>query len=741
MKNSSGILKTTTLCAFILSLFYAILRFSPYTDLEAFQQNRSYGMVLLDVKERVIRVFPSRDGVKREWVDLKDIPKPVTDVFIKAEDRRFYIHPGVDPLAIIAGVFRNARAGRNVSGASTISMQLVRMISPHERTFRGKIGEAFNALRLEMRLSKREILELWLNNIPFGSNVEGIQAFTRARFGINVSVLDAERAVILAVVPRRPGLFDPASNKDANLSAALALAEKCKITDKSAIAEYAARAGISGENPFLAPHFSERVKALLNAEDEAKIVRTTLDIDVQNYAEQRLSVEIAKLTYNRVHNGAILVIGNETGAVRAYVGSNSWFTDDSFGKIDGVAVRNQPGSCLKPFLYAFAIENGFGPNTILPDIPSSFGINESYAPANFNHRFNGPVRLRVALASSLNIPAVWTLERLGVSRFKDFLGTLGFNSVLEKTETYGLGLALGNAEVSLEELTRAFSLFETDGVLNDLKFILSPESGYAPTPQRKISPYTAFIIGDVLSDEESRWTGFGRNTAFRTRFSAMFKTGTANQYQNIWALGATKRWTVGVWMGNFSGETVVGKTGSSIPALIARDLLSLMERRDTPSATREELVFVEEKKICALSGLSATGFCPGIVGEYFHIGQESPLPCFWHSGGNVAYPPEYRAWLTEHFRTGETEKSAQGLAEIRLPRDGTIFYMDTSDSGQTQGARVETTGFGDAAVYLDGIFQGNLNSAGVFILPLSPGCHTVNVRGEGNSASAAFEVK
>ncbi|MDR1215364.1 MAG: penicillin-binding protein 1C [Treponema sp.] len=732
------ILKVLLIFALAVALFYTVLRLSPYHELDEFQGNRSYGAALLDVKGRIMRVFPAKDGVKREWVDLKDIPKPAVDVFIKAEDRRFYVHSGVDPIAVIASFFRNVQAGRNVSGASTITMQLARMITPHERTFSAKIREAFNALRLETRLSKGNILELWFNNIPFGSNIEGIQSFTRERFGIDASELDAERAVVLAVVPRRPRLFDPAVNQDANLSAAKVLAKKCKA-DTSALAQYSAQAAAFEGNPFFAPHFSERVKTLLDTKNKTGTVQTTLDLDVQTYAEQRLSVEIARLTHNRVHNGAVLLIENETGAVRAYVGSNSWFANDVSGKIDGVTTRNQAGSCLKPFLYALAIENGFDPNTILPDIPSSFGRYEAYAPNNFNRRFNGPVRLRVALASSLNIPAVWTLEQLGISRFEDFLGTLGFGFASEAAETYGLGLALGDAETSLEELTRAFSLFETNGVLNSLQFILPSKDDDAPQTPRKISPYAAFIIRDILSDGESRWTGFGRATAFQTRFSSMFKTGTANQYQNIWALGATRRWTVGVWMGNFSGETVVGKTGSSIPAAIAHDVLSLMENRNTPSEMREESVFVEEKKICALSGLSATGFCPGVVNEYFRTGQQL-RPCSWHVGGSVTYPPEYRAWLTERFRSGETEASGQS-ARIRLPRNGTIFYTDPSNLEQTQGARIETVGFDEAIVYLDGILQGKLNSAGIFILPLSRGSHTVKVDDGENNAEVVFEVK
>jgi penicillin-binding protein 1C len=732
MKNRLKILKIAVLFAAPLS--FATLRFIPYPELHEFQENRSYSAVLLDVNLRTIRAFPSKSGVKREWVDLKDLPKTVVDVFIKAEDRRFYIHPGVDPLAIAAGALRNISARRNVSGASTIAMQLARMISPHKRTLSGKIYEAFNAIRLETRLSKKEILELWLNNIPFGGNIEGIQSFTRERFGISASELDVEQAVVLAVVPRRPRLFDPTINKDAAISAITALAKKCKITDVSALSVAVAQAAAASAPPFFAPHFSERVKALINIEDKPKIIHTTLDLDVQNYAEQRLSTEIARLERNRVRNGAVLVIENKTGAVRAYVGSASWFADDVSGKIDGVTTRNQPGSCLKPFLYALAIENGFSPNTILPDIPSSFGRYEAYTPANFNQQFNGPVRLRVALASSLNIPAVWTLERLGVSRFEDFLNDLGFT--LGKSD-YGLGLALGNAEINLEELTRAFSMFQTNGVLNALKFFPHPPKS---TPLRKISPYTAFIIRDVLSDNESRWTGFGRNSAFQTNFPAMFKTGTANQYQNIWALGATTRWTVGVWMGNFSGETVIGKTGSSIPALVARDLLSFMENQNTPSSMREEPIFVEREKICSLSGLSVTEFCPGVVDEYFRSGQQPP-PCSWHSHGSVAYPAEYRPWFTERFRTGEIDASNQRGAEIRLPRDGTTFYLDPSTPEQTQGARIETIGFGDAAVYLDGVLQGELNPAGVFLLPLSRGEHIIKVSDQKNSAEAAFEVK
>ena len=726
-------------CLFVLHL---ALRLMPYPELAAYR-SRSWGGAALDRNGRTLRVFPAGDGVKREWVSLDSIPAGVLRVFVHAEDRRFYLHGGVDPFAIAAAALRNRRAGRTVSGASTISMQLARMVKPHGRGMGGKTGEAFDALRLEARLSKRQILELWINGIPFGSNIEGIAAMSRARFGREPTRLDDAHAVLLAVIPRRPGLYDPAINPQAAVNAALVLARRLKL-DEAALRQAAAEAApgrlAETKNPFFAPHFTSRVAAAGNF---SAPLRTTLDLDLQVYAEQRLSAELALLKNNRVSNGAILVVENESGAVRAYVGSASWFDDANGGKIDGVRIENQPGSCLKPFLYALALENNFSPNDILPDIPTIFGSSEAYSPVNFNRRFNGPVRFRLALASSLNVPAVYILERLGVRNFENFLAGLGFDSIERTKGTNGAGLALGNAEVSLEELVRAFAVFPRNGRTMELRFIEGENGG--GKERQSMSHYSAWMIADILSDRASRFIGFGPAPALATEFPAIFKTGTANQFQHIWALGATSRFTAGVWMGNFSGETVVGRTGSSIPARIAVDLLKALEQsagQEPAGAPQAVPGSARPLEICALSGMAATPACAGTVREWL-LPEYAAAPCSWHRspGQRPEYPPEYQAWLRERFRQGSAAHS--GSAYIRIPASGSVFYFDPALPPEAQAIRIETAGFGaEALVYANDVLQGSVNQAGVFALPLRRGRHRIAVEDEsGQSAETEIEVR
>jgi len=748
------IVKITIIALACLLVPHAVLRLIPYPELDKYR-DRSYGYAVLDRKGNTLRVFPSADGVKREWMPVGEIPAGVLRIFVRAEDARFYLHPGVDPFAVVASGVRNLRAGRTVSGASTITMQLARLLKPRSHGVRGKLLEAFDALRLEARLSKKQILELWINGIPFGSNIEGLQAASRARFGRTANGLDDARAALLAVIPRRPGLYDPARFANADLSenaainAALALARRCRLDlDEAALAEAAAEAApdkLAGEKaPFFAPHFTDRVNAGLRLNRHVtQPVYSSLDLDLQLYAEKRLASELARLENNRVSNGAVLAIDNASGEVLAYAGSASWFDDAKGGKIDGVRVRNQSGSCLKPFLYALALEKGFAPNDILPDIPTIFGSGEAYSPGNFNRRFNGPVRFRVALASSLNIPAVYLLEKLGVRNFEEWLIELGFDSIAASGSDYGLGLALGNAEVSLEELARAFAVFPRGGLALDLRFTADGQKTQA---RRLMSPYSAWIITDILSDQASRFTGFGPAPAFSTGFPSMFKTGTANQFQHIWALGASPRYTVGVWMGNFSGETVIGRTGSSIPARIASDILKALEQTalgekkfpPVPDSARE-------MRICSLSGMAAGPWCAGSFREWLS-GESREVGgfCVWHrqSGAAPSYPPEYRAWLAERFRAGRSSLQAEGAGRIRLPVSGSVFYFNPALPPEAQAIRIETVGFDSGAfVYANDVLQGSLNSAGLFHLPLRRGRQRIAVEDGDSVSEAEIEVK
>jgi penicillin-binding protein 1C len=290
-----------------------------------------------------------------------------------------------------------------------------------------------------------------------------------------------------------------------------------------------------------------------------------------------------------------------------------------------------------------------------------------------------------------------------------------------------------------------------------------------------MSPRAAWLVADILSDRRSRFTGFGPAPVLATSFPAMFKTGTANQYQHIWALGATRRYTVGVWMGNFSGETVVGRTGSSIPARIAAELLSFLEsREDANSNTVDEYVGgpppadLVEAELCALSGMLAGPFCPGTLREWLPGpengagGQRASAPagrfaaartaalrtCDWHRGGGArspmetVYPPEYQSWLVERFYTGRAASRSSTGAYIRIPAEGAVFYLDPAAPAGSQGLRVETAGFGaEARVYADGVLQGTLNRAGVFVLPLTRGAHEILVEDDHSRAGVTFSIR
>jgi penicillin-binding protein 1C len=500
------------------------------------------------------------------------------------------------------------------------------------------------------------------------------------------------------------------------------------------------------KTPFFAPHFTDRMAKMVT-DTRSSALHTSLDLDLQLYAESRLARELALLENSRVTNGAVLALDNESGTVLVYVGSASWFDDENSGKIDGIQVRNQPGSCLKPFLYALALDNGYAPNDILPDIPTVFGSSEAYSPTNFNRRFNGPVRLRIALASSLNVPAVHVLQRLGVRVFEDWLIGLGFESIAATRGSNGVGLALGNAEVSLEEMVRAFAVFPRGGIAlpESLGWQAQGQPALQARPQA-MSPYSAWVITDMLSDRASRFTGFGPAPVLATEFPSMFKTGTANQYQHIWALGATPRFTVGVWMGNFSGETVIGRTGSSIPARIASDLLKALEQTADLSQKKDFPPMpgnvAREAQICPLSGMAFGSACVGSTREWL-LNETMLAPCSWHRHDAVEYPPEYRSWLAERFRQGQA--SAQGVfggARIRLPVSGSVFFFNPALPPEAQAIRIETAGFGpDALVYVNGVLQDSLGPSGVFVLPLRRGSHHISVEDENGSATTEIEVR
>ncbi len=657
------------------SLISAALLAAPFPALESRLRDPA-GTRILDRRGGFISLIPASGGAFVEKRGTSEIPEPCRELFIRLEDKRFFRHPGVDPLAL-ARALADAAFGRGIrSGASTITMQLARIVSPRPRGLAGKLGEMATALRLEARLAKGEILGLYLNSVPFGRNILGIGAAAWGFFGQDLASLSRAQLLALAVIPRNPAAYDPFTHPDALIAAATRVSARNGLgfdADEIARAVLSARPGRpSGQ----APHFARYVVRLAK---EGKLaaggrlpggaasIRTALEPELNRFIEGRIRSHLDRNRAARITNAAAVVLDNATGELVGWVGSRDFDDAQRSGQVDGVLIRRQSASTLKPFLYARALEKGWTAASLLPDADMGFGSEEVYRPVNFDRNNRGPVRLRTALASSLNVPAVFMLSRIGVADFMDTLRGAGFALPPGAEERDGLGAAVGNVEVSLLELTRAFSVFPRGGTLPRLRI----EPGQGREQGRRIfSPESAWTICSILSDPSARASGFGTRTYFRATFPAMFKSGTSSEFTNLWCVGATPRYTVGAWAGNFDGRAVINKTGSVVPARIVAEILDRLADRAEDFAMPAGMATA---RICSLTGAPATPLCPSARTEYFSGLSRLPVPCAYHAGG-----ARREELLQESFLApGE-------IVRILFPVDGQVFYIDETAAGGAQ---------------------------------------------------------
>ncbi|MBN2444822.1 MAG: transglycosylase domain-containing protein [Spirochaetales bacterium] len=745
----------------LMALVFQITLFLiPFHQLTEFKKN-PYSLRLLDRQGVLLHILPIADGQRREYTPLEEIPHYIRDIFIRSEDKRFFYHGGIDGHAILRAFYFNVRRGHIVSGASTITMQLSRLISPHPKGFPGKISEGINALRLEAQCSKEEIFELWLNSIPFGMNTIGIASACKIYFHKDVKSITELEACLLAIVLRNPVIYNPITQPENLINPTGLLARKTGIGKDREIEEEIEKIlkpRAPYDWPFNGPHFSLYVENFLTPQDfqSGKDITTTLDSGLNNLIEDMIGNALDTYRHNRLTNGAAIVFNNKTGEILSYIGSKDFHDKAHSGEIDGLHVRNQPGSCLKPFLYAQALDSGFLPNTILPDIPTDFGKDQIYTPSNFNNKFHGPVRLRVALASSLNIPAVYLITRLGVENFRQKLISLGFDSLDRPGPGFGSGLALGNAEITLFELTRAMSVFPRNGRILDPVIIKDPshinlEKKENPKGERVFSSYAAAMMCNILSDNPSRALGFTTNSVLNTDFPAMFKTGTSNQFGNIWAIGATMDYTVGIWLGNFSGETVIGMPGSSIPAHLVVDIISLLDKKPDPFPVPEN---IKKVLICSLSGGLATNSCPGTLIEYLPL-TASVEPCQYHRTekgvATIHYPPLYAYWARnqlgidgEYTPVSNQPEEARQTPYIREPADGACYYLDPSIPAAQQAVKFEIIHNNKAdklSVYVNGIKAADIMYPFTWLFQLQKGEWQIEVRDHDSSGVVRIRVK
>lgn len=616
------------------------------------------GIAITDRQGLVLRSTRATDGSQVRWLAFSELDPDLINAFVAVEDRRFWEHHGIDARAIVRAARDDFRARQVVSGASTITMQLARLLAPGERSWSGKLTQALWAVRLELHLDKQRILEEYLNRVNLGQATVGVGAASALYFDAAASDVSIAQAATLAGLAHAPSRDNPYA------SATRARARRRHALRRMRLLGYARREDVARAMeepliamrrtpPFLAPHFTTRVLtwAASDSGTGQRVVRTSLDLELQRALESEVRHTVDVLHDRGVEQAAAVVLDNESGEVLAWVGSPEfWASTD--GQTDMVVSARQPGSALKPFLYALALERGFTAASVLPDVPRAYPTATGpYAPRNYDRRFRGPVRAREALASSYNVPAVELAARVGAGSLLTTLHLAGFESLSQDAEHYGLGLALGNGDVTLIELANGYRALANGGEWRPWSWrpagTPGPAARRGADSRRVVSPVVSAIVLDMLSDAAARIPGFGPSTPFDFPFPVAVKTGTSRHFTDNWAVGTTRRFTVAVWAGNFNGRPMQGVSGvTGAGPLLHRAVMATSRRLPPGALATPAEAGAMSMPVCRLSGLRATASCAQLT-EWFVPGTQPQRDDDWERDGRVTLPEEYAAWASQ----------------------------------------------------------------------------------------------
>ena len=516
--------------------------------------------------------FADANGVWRYPVQTSEVSPYYLDALLTYEDRWFYQHPGVNPLALVRATWQNLTGARVVSGGSTLSMQVARLLDPHSRTFHGKLRQLWRTAQLEWHLSKEEILNLYLNRAPFGGTLQGVAAASWAYLGKSPSQLTHAEAALLAVLPQAPSRLRPDRHpqraQEARDKVLRRLAE-FKVWPQAAVDEALQEPLLLA--PRLEPSLAPLLARRLNRPDSPPLIRTTLDATLQRRLEDLLLGWRARLPEHT--SAAILVVEEETMAVRAYLGSVDINDAKRFGHVDMISALRSPGSTLKPFLYGMALDDGLiHSESLLQDVPRRYG---DYRPGNFSMGFTGAVPASTALSSSLNLPAVQLLEAYGPKRFAAEMRIGGVPLALPALAEPNLALILGGAGSRLEDLVSGYSAFARDGRSATIR--LQPDDTLRERPL--LSPGSAWIVRRILSGQ-ARPDRDPRAELVQRPVLA-WKTGTSYGFRDAWAIGVGPRYLIGVWIGRPDGTPVPGQFGLASAAPLMLQVHDVLSNRDS----------------------------------------------------------------------------------------------------------------------------------------------------------------
>ena len=568
-----------------------------------------YSTVILDENNVILKVFLNKD---EQWClpprQDQIIPEKLKQAVLIYEDKHFYHHPGVNPVALIRALYQNITHREIVSGASTLTMQVARLRKPKARTYLNKIREILQAVKIEVHYSKEEIFQMYLNHAPYGGNIIGYQAAVYRFFGKIPDQLTWSEAAMLAVLPNAPGLITPTANRNQLIQKRNKLLKELQsngIIDKEtyqlALLEEVPEEVIPFKD--YAPHLARRLKSLY---PDKKTIHTTIKKDIQYKVTNYTARQLEYLNQFGIKNGCVLVTETQTGNVKAYVGSQKFYDERSQGQVDGIMAPRSAGSTLKPFLYALAMDDGIIlPQTLIKDIPTNF---DAFSPSNASETFDGIVTAHDALTRSLNVPAVRLLNIYGVYPFYTFLKNAGMKTLFRSADDYGLPLILGGVEVTAWDMVRLFRGLANGGTFESLKLLQSDSTNHGHESAALISKGACYLTLEMLKELKRPGSEYFWKQ-YNNQYPLAWKTGTSYGHKDSWAIGVSPEWTIAVWIGNFNGEGNKNLSGAgSAGPLLFQIFNSLPHNPDLVWFDRPEkdLTTVE---LCAETGFLAGENC------------------------------------------------------------------------------------------------------------------------------------
>jgi penicillin-binding protein 1C len=591
-------------------------------------------------QKTVIHTFLNKEDKWRFYLTPDEVPSLLKQLLVFKEDRFFFQHPGINPMAIMRALYFNILQQRRTSGASTISMQVVRLLHPLPRTLGSKIKESFRALQLELTYTKEEILNLYCHLLPYGGNIEGLEAATRIYFGKETMALSVSEQVLLCIIPNKPTSLRLREGNDKLKQHRDMWIKRFRanriLTEEEALPSLNEPLLIKRHPlPRIAPHLCRR--ALLKGGLPPIIGRiyTSIHYEIQRYAENALKGYVKRLENLDIHNGTAVIIDNHTGTYLAYCGSQDFNDDVYAGQVDGIMGIRSPGSTLKPLIYGMAMDEGlYTPQTILYDVPVDY---DGYRPRNFTREFKGTVTLEEALLSSLNIPAVQCLHAVGSDKINQKLISIGFHDLLPEGELPGLALALGGCGSHLEQLASLYTALAYGGKWRPLSYVNPTLKTSSKVMEQMLSPQATFLVTDIL--KKSHRPDFPIQSLHKVNKSPIaWKSGTSFGRKDAWSIGYNHRYTVGVWIGNFDGKGVPELEGSTIASPLLFDFFYFLENlpealnnnvntRIPPAKRVEKPEGIAVRKVCYHSGSPPGHLCDDIKTDYYIVGVSHTNTC------------------------------------------------------------------------------------------------------------------